>query len=90
MVYNPVQQLPVVLQTQPAAVRGVQPQPAAARGVQPQPAAAWGVQPQQAEQEDVEGALGEEEKEKKDCAKFGVFHGWNIPPLAAAARTRGS
>ena len=33
----------------------------------------------------MEGALGEEEKEKKDCAKFGVFHGWNIPPLAAVS-----
>merc|ERR1712179_413885 len=48
-----------------------------------QPAAASGVQLQQAEQEDVRGAIVEEEKEKKGCANFGVFHGWNIPPLAA-------
>merc|ERR1712179_817112 len=24
-------------------------------------------------------------EEKKDCARFGVFHGWNIPPLAAVS-----
>ena len=68
------------LQPQPAAVRGLQPLVAAVRGLQPQPAAVRGLQPLLAGRGGDPG--GEEEAEKKDCARLGVFHGWNTPPLA--------
>merc|ERR1712179_258316 len=44
----------------------------------------YSIQPQQAEQEDVEEALGEEEKEKKHCAKFGCIPWLEYFLLAAA------
>merc|ERR1711909_254031 len=57
-----------------AAACGLQPLAAPVRGLHPQPAAIRGLQPLLAGRE---GTQGEEETEKKDCARLGVFHGWN-------------
>merc|ERR1711936_1371503 len=81
------------VQPQPAAVRGIQPQPSSRSwSTTPSSSRSWCTVPASSSQWCTatacraggrkRGPWGGGE-EKKDCARFGVFHGWKIPPLAA-------